>query len=212
MNDRDSDSDDNDHQLHDDVDDDGDDTEFEVEEETAAAASERRRLDLLKLISVLQRKVTYPTRTIKKIDSLVDDFLENLEDDVFEMLCSNDADVDDDDYHGLDSNIDTEAEVEAIIRIFPNVLSRKKAIFYGYGDDIDRYLYYPIQLLAFTIHENNSLWINLKAASFIPVVARLAIEFGCFDDALRGGLLCHDGTFPPDNANVLQKSHAKCRW
>ena len=94
MNDRDSDSDDNDHQLHDDDDDDdgdGDDTEFEVEEETAAAASERRRLDLLKLISVLQRKVTYPTRTIKKIDHLVDDFLENLEEDVWGMLCSNDA-------------------------------------------------------------------------------------------------------------------------
>ena len=53
------------------------------------------------------------------------------------------------------------------------------------------------------MHENNSLWINLKAASFIPVVARLAIEFGCFDDELRGGLLCH-GTFPPDDANVLQ--------
>ncbi|OEU23301.1 hypothetical protein FRACYDRAFT_267496, partial [Fragilariopsis cylindrus CCMP1102] len=186
-----------------------DDAEVEAEAETAtaAAASERRRLHILKLISVLQRKVTYPTRTIDKIDHLVDDFLENLEDDVHQMLCSNDADANS--YQGLDSNIDTEAEVEAIIRIFPNVLSKRKRIMWT-DEDADHEheervlsLYRPIQLLAFTIHEDESLRINLKAVSFIPVVARLAIEFGCFDDKLRGGLLCH-GTYPYDDANVLQ--------
>jgi hypothetical protein len=78
----------------------------------------------------------------------------------------------------LDNSIDTEAEVEAILRIFPNVLSRRKPIFWT---DEGRCFYYPIQLLAFKIHEDESLRINLKAVSFIPVVARLAIEFGCFN-------------------------------
>jgi hypothetical protein len=69
---------------------------------------------------------------------------------------SNDAD--EDDYRGLDSIRDTEAEVEAIIRIFPNVISRKKRIYWT-DDDADyevvAYFYHPIhQLLAFTIHED----------------------------------------------------------
>ena len=102
------------------------------------------------------------------------------------MLCSNDGDADY--YQGLDSNIDTEAEVEAIIRIFPNVLSTRQEITYGDDDDIveARYFYYPIQLL-----------------SFIPVVARLAIEFGCFEEEDRGGLLCY-GNRSSDDENVLR--------
>jgi hypothetical protein len=82
---------------------------------------------LLKLVSVLQQKVTYPACTIERIDDLVDDFPENLEDDVCEMLCSNDADADDDYNHGLWIAVcrDTEAEVEAIVRVFPNILSRE---------------------------------------------------------------------------------------
>jgi hypothetical protein len=163
--------------------------------------SERKRLDLLKLVSVLERKFTYPARTIEKIDDLVVDFLENLEDDVHQMLCSNDGHADY--YQGLDSNIDTEAEVEAIIRIFPNVLSKSKHIMWTDEDadheEVALWLYRPIQLLAFTIHEDESLRINLKAVPFIPVVARLAIEFG--SDYSRGGLLRHD---IHSNTNVLQ--------
>jgi hypothetical protein len=80
---------------------------------------------------------------------LIDTFLENLEDDVHQMLCSNDADANN--YRGLDNNIDTEKEVEAIIRIFPNVLSKRKEIKYDPDDDASDYdhearcFYYPIQ-------------------------------------------------------------------
>jgi hypothetical protein len=102
-----------------------DDDQLPTEEEKiagAAAYAERSRLMLLKVISVLQQKVTYPARTINKIDDLVENFLEVLEIDVHYMLCDNDVYADGSAYRGLDSGRDTEAEVEAILRVFPNVL------------------------------------------------------------------------------------------
>jgi hypothetical protein len=48
------------------------------------------------------------------------------------MICSNDAR---EHCRGLDSERDTEAEVEAIVRFFPEVLSRTKAI--DWNDDRD---------------------------------------------------------------------------
>ncbi|OEU10314.1 hypothetical protein FRACYDRAFT_247271 [Fragilariopsis cylindrus CCMP1102] len=152
----DSDSD-NDHQLQSEDEDenedeveDEDDQPLTEEERIAAAAedAETSRVVLLKVISILERKVTYPA---------LEDFFFKLEEDVHEMLCSNDADADadDGDYRGLDNNRDTEAEVEAI------------------------------------------------AVSFIPVVARLAIEFGCLEEEDRGGLLCY-GNRSSDDENVLR--------
>ncbi|OEU17866.1 hypothetical protein FRACYDRAFT_238294 [Fragilariopsis cylindrus CCMP1102] len=78
-----------------------------------------------------------------------------------------DDDDDDDDYNGLDSGRDTEEEVEAIIRFFPEVLSTA-----------DEDFIYPIQRLA----------CNIKVISFIPLYVRLAIEFGSFPEEIRGGL------------------------
>jgi hypothetical protein len=39
---------------------------------------------------------------------------------------------------------------------------------------------------------------NFKAASFIPLLARLAIELGLFEEEERGGLLCED-TYTDEN-------------
>jgi vacuolar-type H+-ATPase subunit E/Vma4 len=60
---------------------------------------------------VLEQKGEFPRRTRNKIKELVENFLEELKDDIHELLCDNDAD----DYCGLNSNCDIEAEVETAI-------------------------------------------------------------------------------------------------
>jgi hypothetical protein len=113
---------------------------------------------------------------------LIKEFLKNLGNDIHELLC----DIDVENYDGLDSDRDTEEEVETALRIFPKVLSRKGGCF----DE------YPIHYLA------SSYRCNVKAISFIPIVARVAIELGVLFDGEeeRGGLLCYDN----ENDNVLQ--------
>jgi hypothetical protein len=64
--------------------------------------------------------------------------------------------------------------------------------------------FYPIQLLAFVRRREDVSWgFNLKGVSFIPLLARLAIEFGVLFDGEeeRGGLLCQD--YENENENVL---------
>jgi hypothetical protein len=52
-------------------------------------------------------------------------FLEQLEDDIHGMLCSKHIEYENEhEYFGLDSDRDTEEEVEAAIRLIPNVLSK----------------------------------------------------------------------------------------
>ncbi|OEU08103.1 hypothetical protein FRACYDRAFT_250326 [Fragilariopsis cylindrus CCMP1102] len=152
---------------------------------------------LKKMILVLEQKETFPLQTRNKTDELVENFIENLEDDVHEMLCFNSTDSDSDNYRGLDSDRDTDAEVEAIVRVFPEVLTRRKE------DDEDEYGPYPIQLLAFPRYEDSDgkYQCNVKTVLFIPVVARIAIELGLFEEEERGGLL-----FDDDNGgNVLHQ-------
>jgi hypothetical protein len=115
------------------------------------------------------------------------------------MLCENHTDPDSDNYRGLDSERDTEAEVEAIVRFFPEVLSRRKQNDWNADDDDDDgddeedpflQSYYPIQYLACVRIGGH----NVKAVSFIPLVDRLAIELGVLFDGEenRGRLLCED--------------------
>ena len=101
-------------------------------------------------------------------------------------------------YHRLDSSRDTEAEVETAIRFFPNVLTRYKEV--AWVDEDYSYYFYPLQLLAFTRHEDDTWWCSLKVVSFIPLLARLAIELGLFEEQERGGLLCQD----IDSKNILE--------
>jgi hypothetical protein len=170
-----SDSDINDHQLQEE-----DVEEEEEDEETAAAAAAAADKRLLELISLLQRKKTYSTRIRNKIDDLVEPFLTAIKDDIHNMICYDDPERNF--YGGLDSDIDTEDEIEATARIFPDVLLRKTNYIVG------RFPYYPIQMiLSLNCHQ-----CNLKAVLYIPLLIRLAIEFGSFDEELRGGLLVLD--------------------
>ena len=160
------------------------------------------------VISAIQRKKELPLRTREKIDELVGHFFEHLKADIHCMLCSrytaaneNLQFEEDDEYYGLDSDRDTEEEVEAVIRLFPRVLSTVWPNRYGdyeYRDDDYENRKHPIQLLAFS-RITADFECNTKAASFIPLVARLAIEFGSFEEDKRGGLLCED----TDGDNVL---------
>jgi hypothetical protein len=153
-----------------------------------------------KLIPILQRKGAFSLRTRYKINELAREFLENLGNDIHEMLC--DDDVEDDDYFGLDSDRDTEAEVETALRFFPELLTRRKKDAYvnDYGYRVVSDGFYPIELLAYTRSGSNIWKCNLKAVSFIPLVVRLSIEFDLFEENERGGLLFGD----EDDDNMLK--------
>ena len=105
------------------------------------------------------------------------------------MLCEDDLE-NDYDYYGLDDSRDTEAEVETAIRFFPEALSRKKM---ARTDDDGLWFpgYYPIHYLASIQNDVDLLFVicNVKAVSFIPLIARLALELGLFEEEERGGLL-----------------------
>ncbi|OEU06240.1 hypothetical protein FRACYDRAFT_255614 [Fragilariopsis cylindrus CCMP1102] len=167
------------------MDDDNIDIEDVQQAQAQAAQDEQQQQQavvlLKKMIVVLEQKETFPLQTRNKTDELVENFLENLEDDVHDMLCNNYIEAGN--YSGLDSDWDTEAEVEAIVRVFPEVLTRRQ--YDGSGN-------YPIQLLALAHYEDGDRQCNVKAVLFIPILARVAIEFGLFEEDERGGLLCQD--------------------
>jgi hypothetical protein len=169
----------------------------------AAAAAAETKQRHLKIDLVLARKEKFPFRNRNKIDGLIQEFLEKLGNDIHDMLCENEF-AGADTYDGLDSDRDTEEEVETAIRFFPEVLSRRKPFYEGL-------FHYPIQELAlahnvqFEHNEDgnwqyNNCYNNVKTVLFIPIVARLAIEFNLFEEDERGGLLCLDR----DCDNVLQ--------
>ncbi|OEU06886.1 hypothetical protein FRACYDRAFT_278048 [Fragilariopsis cylindrus CCMP1102] len=166
--------------------------EQEQQQLIIAAATKQRHL---KIDSVLEKKGTFPLQNRNKIDVLIKEFLEKLGDDIHDMLCDNKHAAEADTYTGLDSDRDTEEEVETAIRFFPEVLTRRKAVF-------DGDFHYPIQEVAFACDEDFGDWqCNVKSVSFIPIVARLAIEFGLFEEDERGGLLCLDR----EGDNVLHR-------
>jgi hypothetical protein len=110
--------------------------------------------------------------------------LKKIGNDIHDMICDNN-DADAEDYHGLDSGRDTEAEIETAIRFFPDVLTRRKQV---WGVDETDGSFIPIHFLVFTRNEDNTRMSNVKAVSFIPLVVRLAIELGLFEEHERGGL------------------------
>ena len=172
------------------------DQEHGEEEIISTAAAKQRRL--LKLISVLEKKDKFSLRTRNKTDELVENFLQVLGDDIHDMLCDNYTEAEN--YSGLDSDRDTEAEIEATVRSFPEVLTRR---IYDDDDDDNEYFHYPIQQLAFAHDEDSDWQCNVKAVSFIPLLARLAIELGLFEEDERGGLLCEYNEGGCDNVLYL---------
>jgi hypothetical protein len=177
LNDNDS---DNDHRIQDD--------EEQEQIDAAAAAAERR---LPQLISLLQKKKTFSLRTRNKMDVLVEEFLTKIKDDIHDMLCD-DNEIESDDYRGLDSDRDTEKEVETTIRLFPEILSRRKITWDDEEQEWQEGVC-PIQYLVY----------NFKAISFVSLVARLSKEYGLFEEEERGGLLCDVGTWSDEHDNAL---------
>jgi hypothetical protein len=182
------------------------------QQEQEQEQEQERQQKLSSVISILEKRDKFPLLNRNEIDELVDEFLDRIGNSVHDLLCNNndddddddddeddeddeddDDDDDDDDYCGLDSDRDTEAEVETAIRFFPEILSRKRVDAFDGEED------YPIHYLLY-IHGNNKFLCNLKAVSFIPLILRLAIEFGAFANEMRGGLLCEDN----GGKNVLQ--------
>jgi hypothetical protein len=130
----------------------------------------------------LEKKKEFSFRTRGKIDELIEEFLDNIKDDIYDMFCENELDEDYreeenryDNYRGLDSDRDTEEEVETTLRCFPELLSENYALL----------LYLPYMQDG----NRDRVICNLKAVSFIPLVARLSIEFGFFQEVERGGLI-----------------------
>ena len=154
-------------------------------------------------MSVLERQETYSFRTRNKIDILTEEFLDKIVNDIHAMIC--DLKVGTEDYKGLDSDRDTEAEVETTVRFFPEVLTRRKEIVWDCYNEHGEFEedvvegFYPFQLIA-CVRSNNFSRCNAKAVSFIPVFAKVAIELGLFEEQYRGGLLCQDSC----SGNVLQ--------
>ena len=138
-----------------------------------------------KLIPILQRKGEFSLRSRNKINELARQFLKNLGNDIHDMLCE--TELIGENYHGLDSDRDTEAEIETALRFFPELLSRTKKATHG-----ATHRFYPIELLVHK-YSGSDMWkCNLKAVSFVPLVVRLAIEFDLFEEHERGGLLIGD--------------------
>jgi hypothetical protein len=150
---------------------------------------QERQRKFKKVNSILEKHGKFPVQNRNSIDELVDRFLEQVGNSVHDLLCSNDADADN--YRGLDSDRDTEDEVETAVRFFPDVLSRRA----GHFDE------YPIQLMH-CLYGASGYRCNLKAVSFVPIVARLAVEYGMFGENERGGLLVEED---PDSENTLQR-------
>jgi hypothetical protein len=99
------------------------------------------------------------------------------------------------DYDGLDSDRDTEDEVETAIRFFPEILSRRKQEGYWHEEEQEwEEGFYPIQYLVCSQCDHGTNSFNLKAVSFVPLVARLSKEFGQFTEEERGGLFI-DGRY-----------------
>jgi hypothetical protein len=120
----------------------------QLQEEEEEEEEEEYDIIVDKLIPILQRKDEFSMRTRNRINELSLEFLEILEEDIHDMLCDNG--FGDDYYRGLDSDRDTEAEVETAIRFFPDVLSRRSRPEIE-GDEI----YYPIQCQVLIRDERN---------------------------------------------------------
>ena len=129
-------------------------------------------------ISILLSRLKMGDRTIVQFAKK---FIRNVKNDIFKTFT--DTRTEEEGYNGLDSDRDTEDEVEAAIRCCPEVLARK-AERYGY----------PIKCLTIMRGNNSasSYFINTKAVAFVPLFARLAIEFHVFEEDERGGLLTNN--------------------
>lgn len=159
-----------------------------VEQSLKDAKVHRLILENLNRIPVLIR--TKAKALIADITTKDDDhaFAAGIRGSVHDMLCSDTPGA----YRGLDSDRDTEQEVETILRIVPEVLKRRTAGFYP----ITLQTLYDIRFenadASDVRFDDHHQLCNVKAVSFIPIMAKVAIEFDLFYKDERGGLLCEN--------------------
>ena len=129
-----------------------------------------------KKLAVIERKSEFPGKVREAIDEWKEEnpeiFLSKIESKLLNLLLENTCNGIDE-IKGLNYDCDTEKEIETAIRFFPNVLSTREV-----GE-------YHIYWLS----RNWRGHYNLKAASFIPLFAKLAVEPGQFEEEERGGLI-----------------------
>ncbi|OEU10442.1 hypothetical protein FRACYDRAFT_247546 [Fragilariopsis cylindrus CCMP1102] len=170
-----------------------DDNDYLTEQEAIGAAPEHKRERRQGLISSIQGYDEFTEQERDTTDQLVLMFLTEIQTDIYDQFgkfCDEEDVV-----RALDSDRDTEAQVEAIVRFFPEMLTSND---YKFG-------HHPIQLLACNVNAYEICTLKAAAVSFIPLLARLAIELAVsfhklWHDNKRGGLLCED----INGDNVLQ--------
>jgi hypothetical protein len=151
---------------------------------------------------ILKDKHKFPLLIRRKIDKLIvstfvteDDnfnataFIQGVCNAIHILLC----------HVGLNINRESMNEVEFAIRLFPRVLSMK----WQQDDDYNSNSsagYYPISLQTTQNGYRNCRECLPHGGVFLPLLIRLAIEFGIFKKQLRGGLLIND----PSGNTVLQ--------
>ena len=170
--DQDDDNDDDDNADHDDQDDQDEDIFDSAESEQFCKEA----------MAILQQRLKFPSQIRdRSIVRFAKQFITNVKDDIHQMLT--DTRGVEEGYKGLDNERDTEDEVETAIRCCPEVLTRRDV----------RFGLYPIRCLLIMQNSDSKFVCNVMAVSFLPLFARLAIEFHSFDEDERSGLLVEDG-------------------
>ena len=164
--------------------------------------NKQRHQRRLAVLECLLRKEHLPLRQRNLIDDFVDKFHENINSDIHHMI-TNQRDANTfpaGTLIGLDIGRDTHAEVETILRIFPDQIKQGRVtssiyrdgrwVEIEYEEDGD----YPIQCLPLFWDRYGNEVSDTNAIPFIHVFAKLAIEFNSFKKVERGGLSIEDVT------------------
>ena len=85
------------------------------------AAAKRRRRAFKSLSRIMGRSEQFPVKFRNGMEGLIMELLVTLEELAHNLLCDNNGN----DYKGLDINRDTEEQVEALYKVFPNALSKR---------------------------------------------------------------------------------------
>lgn len=125
---------------------------------TCAAEREHRKLDILERVNYFPVTLRETIDLAKEEDTNY--FLSIIEEKLIDLLYGIKGD-------GLDCDRDTHEEIETAIRFFPQILCEK---YWGTHPPIYAQLAY------------------FKSVSFIPILAKLGIEFNQFEKEERGGL------------------------
>ena len=167
--------------FNEDEDDEDDDDEDDNDDDFMDDPTEKTRI-CQEAMTILLNRLQFPSpQRDRSIVRFAQQFIANVKEDIYETLT--DMRLVEDGYDGFDSEKDTEEEVETAIRSCPEVLTRRDE------HSIGRL---PIQCLTLMHGDNNLLVCNVNAVSFVPLVAKLAIEFNSFEEHERGGLLIPD--------------------